>query len=96
MSMSRTLGLRHCNLRQSKVGMGPHHGLRLLDLPSNRLEELFIKFWTPEGMVTWKGAAITIWPLKPLTNEIVSTMGAAITIWRFIDNDQSNRLPKFR
>ena len=30
MSMSRTLlGLQHCNLRQSKVGMGPHHGLSL-------------------------------------------------------------------
>ena len=34
--------------------------------------------------------------LKPLTNQIVSTMGVAITIWRFIANDQSNRLPKFR
>ena len=29
-------------------------------------------------MVTGKGAAITIWRLKPLSNEIVSTMGAAI------------------
>ena len=42
-----------------------------------------------------RGAAITIWRLKPLTNQIVSTMGAAITIWRFIANDQSNRLLKF-
>ena len=41
-------------------------------------------------------AAITIWRLKPFTNEIVSAMGAAMTIWRFIANDQSNRLPKFR
>ena len=47
-------------------------------------------------MVTGKGAAITVWRLKPLTNELVSTMGAAITICRFIANDQSNRLQKFR
>ena len=49
-----------------------------------------------DGAVTARGAAITIWRLKPLTNQIVSTMGAAITIWRCIANDQSNRLPKFR
>ena len=48
----------------------------LLDLPSNRLDELFIKFWTLEDAVTAKGAAIKI--------------------WRFIANDQSNRLSKFR
>ena len=34
---------------------------------------------TKEGAVTAKGAAITIWHLKPLTNQIVSTMGTAIT-----------------
>ena len=42
------------------------------------------------GAVTVRGATITIWRLKPLTNQIFSTMGAAITIWRFIANDQSN------
>ena len=47
-------------------------------------------------MVNVQGAAITIWRLKPLTNQIVSTTGAAVTIWRFIAIDQSNRLPKFR
>ena len=73
--------------------LGTH---RLIDLPLNRLDELFIKFWTLEGAVTVQGAAITIWRLKPLINQIVSTMGAAITIWRFIANDQSNRLVKFR
>ena len=50
---------------------------------------------TKEGAVTAKGAAITIWHLKPLTNHIVPTMGTAITLWRFIANDQSNRLPIF-
>ena len=65
---------------------------RLLDSPLNRLDKLFIIFSTEEGAVTGKGAVITIWRLKPLTNQIVSTMGAAITIWRFIANDQSNRL----
>ena len=71
------------------------HESRLLDLPSHRLEELFIEFWTLEGTVTTRGPAITIWRLKPLTNQIISTMGAAITIWLFIANDQSNHLPKF-
>ena len=33
----------------------------LLDLPSNRLDKLFIKFWPLEGAV----AAIIIWRLKP-------------------------------
>ena len=56
---------------------------RPLDLPSNRLDELFIKFWTLEGAVTGKGAAITIWRLKPLTIQILSTMGAVITIHAF-------------
>ena len=60
-----------------------------------QVDELFIKFWTLEGTLTAKGAAITIWRLNQLTNQIVSTMGAAITIWQFIANDQSNRLPKF-
>ena len=69
---------------------------RLLDLPSNRRDELFIEILTQEGTVTAKGAAITIWRFKPLTNQIVSTMGAAIRKWRFIANDQLNRLPKFR
>ena len=55
-----------------------------------------LNFCTPEGAVTGKDAAITLWRLKPLTNQIVSTISAAITIWRFIANDQSNRLPKFR
>ena len=70
---------------------------RLLDLPSTRLDQLLIKFWTLEGAVNAvNGAAITIWCLKSLTNQIVSTMGAAITICRFIANDQSIRLPKIR
>ena len=34
---------------------------RLLDLPSNHLDELFIKLWMLEGAVTEKDAAITIW-----------------------------------
>ena len=34
---------------------------RLLDLPSNRLNELFIKFWTLEDAIIAKIAAITIW-----------------------------------
>ena len=33
-----------------------------------RLDELFIKFWTLDGAETAKGAAITIWLLKLLTN----------------------------
>ena len=31
-------------------------------LTIDRLDELFIKFWTLEGAVTERGAAITIWP----------------------------------
>ena len=31
----------------------------------DRLDELFIKFWTLDGAVTERGAAITIWRLKP-------------------------------
>ena len=34
-------------------------------LTIDRLDELFIKFWTLEGAVTERGAAITIWRLKP-------------------------------
>ena len=41
-----------------------------------RLDELFIKFWTLEGALTERGAAIT---KSQLTNQIVSTKGAAIT-----------------
>ena len=36
----------------------------LLDLPRNRLDEVFIKFLTLEGAVTVKSAAITTWRLK--------------------------------
>ena len=35
-------------------------------LTIDRLDELFIKFWTLEGAVTERGAAITIWRLKPI------------------------------
>ena len=35
-------------------------------LTIDRLDELFIKFWTLEGALTERGAAITIWRLKPL------------------------------
>ena len=69
---------------------------RVLDLLQNRFDEVFIKLWTLEGAVTAKGAAITIWRSKPMTNQIVTTMGGATTIWRFIANDQSNCLLKFR
>ena len=31
-----------------------------------------------------------------MKNQIVSIMGIAIIIWRFVANDQSNYLPKFR
>ena len=65
----------------------------ILHLPSNRPDELFIKFWKLEGAGTAKGA-ITIWRIKPIKNQIVSTMGT--TIWRFMANDQSNRLHKFQ
>ena len=34
---------------------------RLLNLPLNRLDELFIKLWMLEGAVTEKEASITIW-----------------------------------
>ena len=62
----------------------------------DRLDELFIKFWTLEGAVTDRAQPLQYGVYSLLTNQIVSTMGAAITIWRFIPNDQSNRLPKFR
>ena len=51
----------------------------ILNLPSNRLDELFT-FWKLEGAGIAKGAAITIWRFKPITNQIVSTMGITITI----------------
>ena len=61
---------------------------RILNLPLNRLDEL-VTFWKLEGAGIAKGAAITIWRFKPITNQIVSTMGTTITIWRFTANDQS-------
>ena len=32
----------------------------------DRFDELFIRIWTLEGVVTERGAAITIWRLKPI------------------------------
>ena len=35
-------------------------------LTIDRLDKVFIKFWTLEGAVTERFAAITIWCLKPI------------------------------
>ena len=48
--------------------------------PSYCLDKVFIEFKTLEGAVTWKGAVITKWRFKPMTNQIVSIMSPAITI----------------
>ena len=66
--------------------------IKLLDLPSNRLDELFIKYWTLEGAVNVQGAAITIWRFLPMTNQIVyRNFGKPRFRVKFFFNNSSRR-----